>query len=181
MTFYDAIDANLATEAQKEPDYSGCGEEYQCFGLPNDCVDAKTCTVLLKTSWVSTGAQFNLYWKRSVDSKDKYVSAGLSDDKLMGNDSVTIFVTKESESVEAFQGFTYGGNHGFGVNRVTVEGVDQESAKYEDGLLSGSWRETHVTKVEGKTFDLKNNKYYIFLVYGPVDAKGNILSEKLPL
>ena len=180
VTFYDAIHAKPTIEADNEPDYSGCGKQYKCFGIPNNCADAKTCTVLLKTSSVSTGAQFNLYWKRSANSTDKYVSVGLSNDQKMGDDSVTVLVAKDGGSVETLQGFTYGfGDRGFGVDRVTVQGVEQVSAKYENGLLSGSWKETQVTKVEGKTFDLKNKKYYIFLVYGPLDAKGNSFYENL--
>ena len=174
VTFYDAIHAKPTIEADNEPDYSGCGKQYQCFGMPNNCTDAKTCTVLLKTSSVSTGAQFNLYWKRSANSTDKYVSVGLSNDQKMGDDSVTVLVAKDGGSVETYQGLT-NGRHG--INRVNVQGVEQVSAKHENGLLSGSWRETQVTKVEGKTFDLKNNKYYIFLVYGPVDAKGKFYEK----
>ena len=43
-------------------DYNDCGNKYGCFGNPSNCVDSKSCTILVKFTQkaVSGDVEFNL-------------------------------------------------------------------------------------------------------------------------
>ena len=44
-----------------DSDYIDCGIKYGCFGNPSNCVDSKSCTILVKTQKADNGdVDFNL-------------------------------------------------------------------------------------------------------------------------
>lgn len=67
-------------------DVSGCGETKGCFQTPEGC-DAASCEFLL--TWTAAGDD-SVFFEMSapVDSQNSYVAFGLSQDALMGSDSV---------------------------------------------------------------------------------------------
>ncbi|CAG2113108.1 unnamed protein product [Medioppia subpectinata] len=180
----------VAANDDKQPDYTGCdgtAPTYQCFGLPADCLTKKDCQVLLKTkpeagqaAAVGTvGADFEVYWRRAGDSKDSWVGVGLSADDKMGDDSVSEFIIGKDGKIAFKQGLTYckktaDGSPDCGIKDVDVKGIKETSGAYADALLTGKWSRQEDTTVDTLDFNMKTNKYYILLAYGPVDDKGNL-------
>ena len=153
------------------PDYSGCKSDYQCFGLPSKCVDDKSCQVLLKTQALGGGdVDFELSWARPSASPNNWVAAALSTDGKMGDDSATLFTLGSDNSVKDMEGLTFV-NHAAksaGVIPEQVSGISVKSEKFENGLLTAKWTRKQKTTVGKFDFDMKTNKYYILLAYGPV-------------
>ena len=163
--------------AKGTPDYDGCGTMYNCFGLPDKCVDSKSCVGLLKTEAAQNGlVDFRLFWVRAADSKDSYIAVGLSTDKMMGDDSATVLMIDANSAVSTAQGLTFlkkdGDHETGGFNEYSVDGIKMLEHEYKDGLLTAHWTREAKTSVNKETFDLKATKYYILLAYGPtVDSK----------
>ena len=100
-----------------------------------------------------------------ANSGAEYVAAALSDDNQMGNDSVTLFTVTKDGQVGQEQGYTFQ----YGVNApVKTTGIDDVTFSYGNNLLVGSWVREEVSEVEQDTFNLKTNKYYVFLAVGPL-------------
>ena len=52
-------------------DYNDCGNKYGCFGNPSNCVDSKSCTILVKFTQkaVSGDVEFNLIASDITDDR----------------------------------------------------------------------------------------------------------------
>ena len=51
----------FACNSAENSDYNDCGIKYGCFGNPSNCVDSKSCTILVKTQKADNGdVNFNL-------------------------------------------------------------------------------------------------------------------------
>jgi hypothetical protein len=114
-----------------------------------------------------------LHWNRDSSSMDKWVAAGISADKKMGDDSVTECILRNHTMVKVRQGFTHckktNGSSDCGVDTVEpVKGVTKEMGTYdEDDVLTCSWSRAAETMVKTIDFNIEKNKYYILLAYGP--------------
>lgn len=88
-------DDDVPSNATTVDVYGDCKNNIsRCFGLRSDditdgCVANKSCTILLTIMPTGSGADFNLYWFRNVSGYEHWAGAALSDDRIMGNDSVT--------------------------------------------------------------------------------------------
>ncbi len=51
-----------------------------------------------------------------------------------------------------------------------ITGIEFISADYKDGILHCVWNRDLNTEVNGQTFDLVNNRYYIQLAKGKMNA-----------
>jgi len=184
------------TTAPVADKYDGCTigktATYQCVGLPAGCIATKTCVIVAKAQPRTTptaGAQFEVYWTRATDSHDSWVGVGLSDDRKMGDDSVTEFIIqKDGTTVKAGQGLTFcnpdpvtttlkppsHSNMVCGVKDVDSKGITVTSGLYQDGVLTGKWGRDEDIKYDALDFNIKDKSYYILLAYGPVDAQGKI-------
>ena len=152
------------------PDYDGCGTLYYCFGLPDKCVDRKSCITLLKTDSSESGlVDFRLFWIREAEDY-RYVAAALSTDQKMGDDSTTLLWIDTNGTVNTAEGLTFlkneGGKEQGGFNEYPVDGIKMLEHEYKDGLLTAHWTREANTSVNKETFDLKATKYYILLAYG---------------
>jgi hypothetical protein len=101
---------------------------------------------------------------------DQWIATGLSDDNKMGNDSVVECVIFKNGTT-LFRNSWNSGHNNYVINDVhgiVVSG----NVSYDNGLISCKWIRMPYTKVEGMTFDIVDNKYYILL------AKGKLANEK---
>ena len=153
--------------------YSGCGPKYQCFGIPDNCLARNECQVLLKVRPFSTGfTEFELFWFRPANSTDSWVASALSSDRLMGDDSATVFLINEDNTVSDFDGITYHNpeKREAGVTPFFVDGVFVNRSRFADGVLTVQWTRAQKTSVNKLPFDIKKDKYYVMLAYGPLKA-----------
>lgn len=68
--------------------YDGCGQIKGCFGLPGGvCIEEKSCSALVTYAVNGQHYEFEL-WAVNAPA-DSFVAVGLSDDHIMGDDSVT--------------------------------------------------------------------------------------------
>ncbi len=152
--------------------YSECQERRsRCYGMPSGCVSKLNCDVLLSVTPTEIGADFVLYWNRSSSSSDRWVGAALSQDKKMGDDSVTTCILLDNNSVVNRQGLTFG-PHPRGVKPVKeVEGIVNHSSSFVDNVVSCVWSRLHETTVnttsKSMEFLIQDKKYYVFLAFGP--------------
>jgi hypothetical protein len=155
--------------------YTECNAKtLTCVGMPTDCIAKQKCEVLLSAKPTQTGADFMLHWTRDPSSLDKWVSAGISTDKKMGDDSVTECILsnhKNHTMVKVRQGLTHckKTDSDCGVDTVEpVKGITKEIGTYgEDDVLTCSWSRAAETIVKTVDFNIQKNKYYIVLAHGP--------------
>jgi hypothetical protein len=152
--------------------YSECQERRsRCYGMPSDCVSKRNCDVLLSATPTEIGADFILNWNRNSSSSDRWVGAALSEDKKMGDDSVTACILLDNNSVVNRQGLTFG-PHPKGVTPVKeVKGIVNQSSSFVDNVVSCGWSRLHKTLVnttsKNMEFFIQDKKYYVFLAFGP--------------
>ena len=61
----------FACNSAENSDYNDCGIKYGCFGNPSNCVDSKSCTILVKFTQkaVSGDVEFNLIASDITDDR----------------------------------------------------------------------------------------------------------------
>lgn len=98
--------------------YDGCYTEKSCFGVPSGCVETKNC-VAITTVLVDDN---NRYIFEMESDNAAWVGVGLSDDNLMGDDSV-IECAKDNDGPHAYMSWTIG-RPNFGAYRVPEVNVN---------------------------------------------------------
>lgn len=139
--------------------YDGCGITKYCYGSPIDCLELDNCKVAVAVT--SLGDVYDFEIKATEDAA--WVGVGLSDDALMGNDSV-IECVKENGTVNSYMSWT--GINPYRATRVPKQGILLLNGKSEGDELYCKVRRATVTTVEGVTFDLKKKLYHILLASG---------------
>lgn len=93
----------LIVLSKSDPFYTKCsnGSGYYCFGFPRHCLANEDCHVLLTGIPLNDAKQtveFELIGR--LTSKNRWFAAALSDDKIMGDDSVTeCLVLRDDETL----------------------------------------------------------------------------------
>ncbi len=152
--------------------YSGCHQRMsRCYGMPSGCLSEHNCDVLLSATPNEFGAYFELFWNRNSSSSDRWVGAALSEDRKMGDDSVTECVLLENNAVDNRQGLTYA-PYPWGVRpAVHVKGISNQTSSFVDNVVSCGWYRLHYTSInttaKSLEFFIWNTKYYVFLAFGP--------------
>ncbi len=95
----------------------------------------------------------------------------MSEDRKMGDDSVTECILLENNAVDNRQGLTYGPRP-WGVRpAVHVEGISNQTSSFVDNVVSCSWYRLHYTSINttanSMVFFIWNTKYYVLLAFGP--------------
>jgi len=143
--------------------YDGCGDTKTCFGSPENCVSTKSCQSF---SAVIVRGERYIFEMRS-SSRAAYIALGISDDEKMGKDAVVECVN-EAGSVRAYTSATVVGSGKFDAPRT---GISQNSIKLLEGSLKNGMiycqvEKDPVTTVNGVTFDLIKNSYFLLLASG---------------
>ncbi|XP_056640681.1 putative ferric-chelate reductase 1 homolog isoform X2 [Diorhabda sublineata] len=139
--------------------YDGCGMTKYCHGSPIDCIEKENCKIAVAVTPLGDVYDFEI----KATENAAWVGVGLSDDALMGNDSV-IECVKENGTVNTYMSWT--GINPYRATRVPKKGVLLLNGKSEGEELYCKVRRAAVTVVQGVTFDLKKKLYHILLASG---------------
>ncbi|XP_062597599.1 ferric-chelate reductase 1-like [Saccostrea cucullata] len=138
----------------------GCGDTKGCFAK---CSGGQ-CDFII--TWNDTGehVQFEMRKKFStMDPNDHWMAVGFSEDKRMGDDSVTECVRQEGFIVvhQSFNDVTKSNTR----LKQSGLGLSDVSGSYVDGMMICQFSRKKHLPDEKQIFDL-NNDYYMFFAYG---------------
>merc|ERR1719450_458934 len=142
--------------------YNGCGQTKTCFGVPQNCISEKKCTLV--ASWRKSNSKYDweLYSKSGTGN---YVAMGLSDDNKMGDD----FVMSCGNVNKA----EFYWNNGKQPQPLTpTEGVVRYQLTKENGALLCKITTEEVLKAGSRTADLSEDK--TLLLAGGSYSGGNL-------
>lgn len=150
----------------KDPFYDGCNTLKNCFGSPEGCVPSQNCAAVTAIKVEGTRYTFELKARTVGTARTPaYVAVGLSDDSKMGGDSVVECVYDGSSSVKAYLSWNRPGEKS-NMRTKNQLGINFINGSYVDGVLYCMFTRDPKSSVEGKTFDLINDKYHILVAAG---------------
>lgn len=156
--------------------YSKCLDtEVYCMSLPESCVQQNTsCNILLIATPVIDSHNGSVVFELlgRVDQNTRWFAMGLSFDKSMGDDSVIeILISNDGKYKAMRQSWNQGESNQVIAN---VKGITQIGGlTFSDGFLYGKWQRDADTDVKAKHFDILNDKFYILLAQGALDANNS--------
>jgi hypothetical protein len=95
----------------------------------------------------------------------------------MGGSVVQCYLDSKAEPQLGFSFNKYNAHQNDLVDNLT--GIEVVSTVYKDGILHCIWNRDLINEVNGQTFDLDNNRYYIQLAKGLMN--GSINSHEIKL
>jgi hypothetical protein len=172
-----AIDFSTVKPNEPDLDYNGCQEDYGCQGMPDNCIEGKNCSLLMK--WKGTSSQaYQIELSAMLNDSTEYLALGFSEDDMMGNDSVI-----------ACLGNGQVGEFWNTANPFTSLPVDESASvllesnsTYVDGKLTCFFSITYLFSMKNPndnssySFDLNHNTYFALLAIGPYD-KDNLIQH----
>ncbi|VVC86910.1 unnamed protein product [Leptidea sinapis] len=143
--------------------YQGCADTKLCFGVPQNCIPTGYCKAIVA---IFVAGDIYTFEIQGTDNP-KYVSAALSMDNKMGDDSAMECVRNDNGRVNLFTSWTYPKVEPYVKRSDSPQDIVQllESSTI-DGKLYCKFRRDTVSKVMGQTFDLARNKYNLMVVSG---------------
>lgn len=147
---------------QLDPIYQGCADTKLCFGAPENCINTGTCQAIVAIFVAGDTYTFEV---QGTDSP-KYVAAGLSMDKNMGDDSAMECVQNNGR-INLYSSWTYPKDEPYVSRKDSPQDILQLlESSFIDGKLYCKFRRQTVSMVKGVTFDLANNQYNLMVVAG---------------
>ncbi|CAH2058294.1 unnamed protein product, partial [Iphiclides podalirius] len=143
--------------------YRGCGDTKLCFGVPSGCVDRGECRAVVAV--LVSGEEFG--FELQADGSARYVAAALSRDSRMGEDSAMECVRSQDGSVSLHSSWTYPKVEPYVSRADSPQSILRLlGSSYIDGKLYCKFVRDPVSVVQGRTFDLVNDKFYLMVVSG---------------
>ncbi|XP_033253434.1 putative ferric-chelate reductase 1 homolog isoform X3 [Drosophila miranda] len=155
--------APSAVAATADPFYNGCGVSKNCFGLPDGCVNSKTCTSVAAVTVRGDIYEFELQSGRGNNTA--YVAVGLSEDAKMGEDLTTECVP-ENGRVVMYSSLTSATPYAAVRTSVSQSSARLLNASIVDGVIYCKVERDPVTVVQGRTFDLRRKQYHLLVASG---------------
>lgn len=153
-------------------DYSVCGITKSCFGLPQNCIERRVCEVLL--TYIKSNASIDFAMVAAFgDANPRWVGVGISEDDSMGGDSVTECLV-QNDRVIVQQSWNTEPKKGNKVLSNPTLGINDNSGSMVDGVMTCKWKRPLVTNIQGVTFNLADNKYYLMLAKGVVRSNTKV-------
>ncbi|XP_067633149.1 putative ferric-chelate reductase 1 homolog isoform X2 [Eurosta solidaginis] len=150
-------------EISDDPFYFECGRSKTCFGWPDGCIGDKSCKLL--SAIIVRGDVYEFEMK-SGSIGAAYIALGLSNDNKMGDDLVTECIPQNGK-VNLYTSYTSGGpNYAAKRTNVAQNNARLTQSSFIDGVIYCKVQRDMLTEVQGKQFDLSNNKYHILLASG---------------
>ncbi len=183
----------MTTLTLSEEIYKKClNKEKLCFGLPDGCIQSKSCAILSSSFPNISKVTFELLAPIESNRQNYYIAYSVS--KISVNMRCKrIYGTRNLISNFLFPSKSMGGSVvqcyldsnplpqiGLSFNKYNshkndlvenITGIELISAVYKDGTLHCVWNRDLNTQVNGETFDLVNNRYYIQLAKGGMKEK----------
>lgn len=151
-----------------DPIYDGCGSKKTCFGFPSGCVETTSCMAVMSCLVEGERYEFDMKARNSA-----YVAVGLSQDVIMGDDSVVECVHDgtSGNSVNAYMSWNFGRNN----RRLQVhDGIVLKNSSFVDGTIYCKFMRDAVTKVEDREYNLAKDKYHLLIAAGSSVREGNV-------
>lgn len=148
--------------------YEGCGTVKNCFGYPPGCLKTMNCRAV-----TSVTVQGDKYTFQMQAMNAKYVATGLSEDRMMGADSVAECVQEEGNNrIKAYLSWNIpnakDNKRVRSQNVVTLVNGNVVNGKLQCTIAHDTYYE-----VEGQVFSLTNTSYVLLLAAGSsVTSKG---------
>ncbi|XP_065209987.1 putative ferric-chelate reductase 1 homolog [Planococcus citri] len=139
--------------------YDGCDTTKTCFGVPDGCLDKKNCNAV-----TSVNVQGNRYVFSMSAKNAAYVATALSEDKLMGED-VVFECAQEDNIIRPYVSWNVPNdkrNYRVRQNFLTLLSGSSVDGKVQCTVMLNN----PIINIEGKTFDLANNKYVLLVASG---------------
>uniref|UniRef100_A0A1A9WDX6 Ferric-chelate reductase 1 homolog n=1 Tax=Glossina brevipalpis TaxID=37001 RepID=A0A1A9WDX6_9MUSC len=153
------------TQMPDDPFYAECGIAKNCFGIPDGCVEEKTCTNVVAIKVRGNIHEFEIM----SNAKDAaYVAFGLSEDTKMGEDLVTECIPQNGR-ISMYSSYTSAppnGNYGSSRNGVPQNTARLVESSFINGVIYCKVERDQITKVRNHEFDLVNKKYFLLLASG---------------
>ncbi|XP_076268127.1 putative ferric-chelate reductase 1 homolog isoform X1 [Rhynchophorus ferrugineus] len=149
------------SSTQFDPFYEGCSVTKLCFGAPAGCVASQNCKSVVAVT--VTGEKYDFELK--AENNAAWVGVGLSADDKMGDDSV-IECVKKGTGVSAYMSETTVPNYGSPRLSNPQLGIQMLNSSLVDGVIYCKVRRDASTNVNGKTYDLVNDKYNLLIAAG---------------
>jgi len=151
--------------------YAGCGQTKGCYGGPTGgCIGSKNCDFLVTYRKDGENVIFQLMGKTNG-----YVALGFSTDNKMGEDSVTqCVVEKGLNGVQAAQSYNPSRSNKPLDNPDEGLQVNATASFFVDGRVMCEFTRVGQQNVEGKQFNLINDKYYLLIAVGSANSKTEI-------
>lgn len=143
--------------------YNGCGDSKTCFGIPNNCIETRSCV-----SFTAVKVEGDKYvFEMRSPPRAAYIATGLSTDDKMGDDSVMECIY-ESGSVRAVSSWTTVGSGKFDAPRSGVPQniVQLRQGRFENGMIYCQVERPTITRVNNVEFDLSKNRYFLLIASG---------------
>ncbi|KAJ8971790.1 hypothetical protein NQ314_000536 [Rhamnusium bicolor] len=158
-----------------DPFYDGCTVNKLCFGAPSNCVGSRSCKAVVAVT--VTGDKYDFELK--ADSNAAWVGVGLSDDEKMGDDSV-IECVKRGSGVASYMSWTSSSPYSAVRLNNPQLGIQLLNSSIIDDVIYCKVRRDVITNVNGRTFDLINDKYNLLIAAGSSvnDVTEQIISKK---
>ncbi|CAG2106038.1 unnamed protein product [Medioppia subpectinata] len=146
--------------------YDVCDRRF-CIGLPANCVQYRTCNMLLSGGYVSRGdgmVEFEVYADVNKYNGNSYYSVGLSTDNKMGDDSVTDCMVSDGRPL--IRNSVNIGRSNEYLSQNEYHSVTPLNTTYANGVLYCKWRRRRRSTIRGQQYDIKDRKYYVLLAFG---------------
>ncbi|XP_075529032.1 uncharacterized protein LOC142560668 isoform X2 [Dermacentor variabilis] len=147
-----------------------CGETKGCFGFPDGCIAKGSCQMLV--SYVAEEEGYHFELTGPADAERMWIAAGISESAKMELTSVVECI-RSGEKILIRESWNQEGTANTLLETPTA-GITFGSHAMTDGVLKCTWKRKAMTTVQGKTFDLAKNKYFVLL------AKGDITDTDAP-
>ncbi|XP_046868903.1 putative ferric-chelate reductase 1 homolog isoform X2 [Drosophila willistoni] len=157
------ISSNVVISSRMDVIYNDCGARKTCFGSPDGCIISKSCISI--TAVTVRGNIFEFELQSGKDSKAVYVAMGLSDDAKMGGDLV-IECVPENGRVSLYSSYTSSSPYAAIRSNVFQNSAHLINASFVDGVIYCKVQRDPLITVQGRTFDLRNDKYHLLLASG---------------
>ncbi|KAI1289727.1 hypothetical protein HDE_08106 [Halotydeus destructor] len=156
-------------------DYTDCQKNGQllCAGLPDDCVDSESCTLLFKASFDSAKNVLNGQIYGQVSEERKYFVVGLNHGKHMAPASVMDCIVKNGAQVAIRSSFNTAEPKLTNKYSEYDEGnLTKVATKLHDGVVFCEFTRTNRIIHEGQDFTIKGNSYHLVMATGVLKDSG---------
>ena len=157
--------------------YDGCSGQKQCFGLPQGCINKKSCDFVASLQFSEGHLDIKLRTNKAEQSK--YIAIAFSDDQKMGNDLVFAcspsWYSKAAIQVFWNQNWEYNSEILYGQQDLIID----PSTTSDDSFFTCMFSLDKLVTVKGKRFEFECG-YHILLATGQVNgAKIEYHKEKI--
>ena len=197
INLFDKIDNSTTTTSTttttttispggNDENYSGCEDTKGCFGYPENCINSKSCSILVSyemTTDQSRDGDGSVIFTLSgpLSTTKRYLAIGLSlDDKMPDTIVMACYYDENGLVSDAFERW----NQGY-INVLLSPqdpsldpGLETIEKNYENGIMSCKFQRERLTTILtpsglNVTYDLKEDAYHLLLAYGSVDVNGD--------